>query len=124
MAENLPTRPRQGEQGTATAEGPPTAPPHLSEEAGAMWRSIVEGWVLGADALPLLRAACEQWDSYQAARAVLAAQGPTVATGDGGMVRVHPAAAVAKDALREFRMCFRQLGLEPPTAPDGGWYVK
>jgi P27 family predicted phage terminase small subunit len=115
MAENIPKRSRRG----ATAPPPvqavelPEAPAHLSAEARAMWTDITEEWVLGADGLPLLRAACEQWDAYQAARAVLAAEGPTVTTGEGGMVRAHPAAKVAHDALTQFRLALRQLGLEP-----------
>lgn len=61
-----------------------------------------------------LRAACEQWDAYQAARAELAEDGPTVVNPKSGLVRQHPAHTIARDSLREFRQLFRQLELEPP----------
>jgi P27 family predicted phage terminase small subunit len=79
-----------------------------------MWRSIVDEWELGPDALPLLRAALEQWDVYQAAREALVTGGPVTVNPESGLVRQHPAAKVMEGALREFRQCFRQLGLEPP----------
>jgi P27 family predicted phage terminase small subunit len=80
-------------------------------KARKMWRDLNAGWVIGEEGLPLLQAGLEQWDAYQQARAQLAADGPTFTS--AGMIRVHPAAKVATDALREFRMCLRQLGLEP-----------
>lgn len=112
MAENHPVRALKITPAEAEVRIP-EPPSHLSDEAGEMWAEIVRQWVIGPEALPLLRAGLEQWDSYQAARAVLAEEGPTVQTGKS-MVRTHPAAGVAKDALREFRLCFKQLGLEPP----------
>lgn len=78
-----------------------------------MWTSIASEWVLGPDALPLLRAALESWDLYQVCRRQVQKEGPTVTTGEG-MIRQHPAVKVGNDALTQFRQCFRQLGLEPP----------
>ncbi len=114
MADNLPSRPRQPRVMSRATGRAPAPPKHLRAESKRLWRAIVAEWVLDAAALPLLRAGLEQWDAYQAARAELAKDGPTFKTGD--MIRVHPAAKVATDSLREFRMCFRQLGLEPPEA--------
>lgn len=78
-----------------------------------MWEAITNEWVIGREAEPLLRAALEWWDAYQAARAVLAEEGPTIETGDD-MVRQHPAAKAARDAYKEFRISLKQLGLQPP----------
>ncbi len=115
MAENLPTRPR-----SAPRRGPndraPSAPKHLSAEAKRIWRSIVAEWVLGPEALPLLRAGLESWDLYQACRAELRKAGPTIVSPRSGMVRQHPSVKTGNDALTQFRQCFRQLGLEPPEA--------
>jgi P27 family predicted phage terminase small subunit len=118
MAENIPTRPQRGRSAPL---GPqlkeveiPAAPAHLSDEARSMWDKIAAEWLLGPDALPLLRAALEQWDLYQTARREVAERGATVVNPDSGMVRQHPAVKTATDALREFRMCMRQLGLQPP----------
>jgi P27 family predicted phage terminase small subunit len=118
MAANIPQRGRRGtappveRPGALAIEPAPDPPAHLSADAARIWRDVAEAWELGADALPLLRAACEQWDTYQDARAVVARDGCVVAA--GGLMRVHPAAKVAGDALTQFRQCFRQLGLEPP----------
>lgn len=79
-----------------------------------MWRDVTEEWVMGAESLPLLRAALESWDLYQKCRAQVMSEGATIQTG-GGMVRQHPAAKVGNDALTQFRQCFRLLNLEPPT---------
>lgn len=111
MAETLPTRARADVAGPAK---PAPAPKHLSREAKRMWKSLNAEWVLGADALPLLRAALEQWDAYQSAREQLATDGLTVKNKETGMVHRHPAHGIGRDALREFRQLFRQLGLEPP----------
>lgn len=111
MAENIPTRPKRSEPRLQVVE-PPAPPAHLTKESGRIWAKINEEWVLGPDSLPLLQAACESWDSYQAHRTTTLAE-PTISS-KSGMVRANPAARMANDALREFRMCLRQLGLEPP----------
>lgn len=112
MAENIPTRSLR--HGPKVVPDPPPPPDSLSAESRAIWTPIVAEWLIGPEALPLLRAGLEQWDLYQRARAVVASEGPTVVHPETGNVRAHPAAKLATDALREFRMCFRQLGLEPP----------
>lgn len=116
MAENLPRRPARKPASpppVALADPPPAPPSHLSDEAADMWRDITEKWLIGPDALPLLRAGLESWDLYQRCREEVSRDGPTVSTGQG-MIRQHPAARVGTDALTAFRQCFRQLGLEPP----------
>lgn len=110
MAEVLPMRPR-----TSLGHAVPEPPSHLTEDSQAMWRAVLAEWVLGADALPLLRAALEMWDTYQGARAMLAESGPVMVHPTSGAPTAHPAHAVARDSLREFRQLWRQLGLEPPV---------
>lgn len=115
MAENIPIRRKRSQPApppVRAVTAPPT-PAHLSREASRMWKQINDEWLLGLDALPLLRAALESWDLYQTCRVQVKKEGPTVTTG-GGMIRQHPAVKVGNDALTQFRMCFRQLGLEPP----------
>jgi len=117
MAANIPVRPKRNQvpatqHQTMKAVEVVPAPTHLSAEARAMWRDIASEWVLGMDSLPLLQAALESWDSYQTHRKAVALK-PTFTTKSGN-VRANPAAKMANDALREFRMCLRQLGLEPP----------
>ena len=114
MAENIPERPRRD---LAYAKGPPEPkpPPGLSKRARGIWQSITSDWVLGPEALPILRAGLEQMDLYDLALKQLKKDGLTVETGTG-MLRAHPAAKIGQDALSSFRQCFRQLGLEPPEA--------
>lgn len=118
MAENIPVRPKRSRM---TPPPPPLRevvtpdpPDHLSDEAKRMWTEISEEWVLGLDATPLLQAALESWDAYRSARVQLTREGATVSNPETGFLRQHPAHKVAMDNLREFRMAFRQLGLQPP----------
>lgn len=117
MAENIPARTRRNRNAQPPppleAVEAPDPPSHLSEEAAALWRDIVDEWVLGPEALPLLRGALEQWDNYQRCRAQVAQDGPTFTT-ESGMTRAHPAAKLALDSFAAFRMALRQLGLDPP----------
>lgn len=110
MAEVLPIRPR----GVSGTPEPVEAPETLSPEAARIWTSIVEGWVLGAEALPLLVLGLESWDRYRQAAEILRKDGPVVTNPTSGAVRQHPAHAVMRDNLTQIRQCFRQLGLEPP----------
>lgn len=120
MAENLPKRPpvTQGRTRPAAVPDPPEPPAHLGTESSRHWHDAVEGWELGADALPLLQAACECWDRYGTARDRIAADGPVLTHPTSGAVVVHPAHAVMRDNLREWRQLWRQLGLTPPE-PSG-----
>jgi len=97
--------------GTEEDKKLPKPPKTLSREARKWWRRIVAEWEVEAEGLLLLQAALEQWDAYVGARDILAEDGPVVTNPDSGVQRVHPAAHVARDSLREFRQLWRQLGL-------------
>lgn len=88
----------------------PEPPPGLSEQAQETWRAVMEGWVLSSEELLTLQGAFEDWDLYRSARATVQEEGPVVETGGGGKKR-HPAALVARDALRDYRAAIRDLGL-------------
>ena len=110
MAENLPSR---GARPSGRRDLP-TPPDHLSAEVvELLWTPILNGWSIGPDGLPLLLAACQEWDTYMAAAAKVRAEGSTTVNPDSGVIRQHPAAAVARDSLREFRQLYRQLALDP-----------
>lgn len=96
-----------------TGADAPKPPGHLSPEAKCIWRDVAACWHLAPDGRELLRTALESWDTYQQARAVLQDEGPTVRNPDSGNVRRHPAHSVAKDALKSFRLCLKDIGLEP-----------
>jgi P27 family predicted phage terminase small subunit len=90
----------------------PAPPKTLSRESRSTWRSITEEWVLGVDALGILRGALESWDAYQRCRDQVARDGPTFTT-PSGMIRLHPASKAGLDAFAAYRQAMRQLGLQP-----------
>jgi len=99
----------------------PTRPPkHLSALAKRVWSEVLKQWDLEPTSLLLLRAGLEQYDLYERARQELAKAKSVTVTSDTGVVRQHPAAKVAGDALSEARQCFRSLGLELPD-PAEAW---
>lgn len=112
MAENIPGRSRRDLQRTGRA--PVVKPPMgLSKRARGIWMEVTTGWELAGEALPLLRSGLEQMDLYDTAMAQLKREGLTITHPETGLIRAHPAAKIAQDALSSFRQCFRQLGLEP-----------
>lgn len=90
----------------------PEPPAHLSAESKGRWTEIVAAVEMEAEGLMLLQAALEQWDEYQRARAQLQRDGPTVTNTDSGVIRQHPAALVARDALKAFRLALKDLGIK------------
>ena len=102
------------------AESPTPPPRHLTKLTKTAWREVLETWSLDPTGLLLLRAGCEQFDVYQRARGELAKADALTVTSDTGVVRQHPSAKVALDALGESRQCFRQLALELPD-PEAAW---
>ena len=102
------------------AESPAPPPRHLSKLTKDVWRQVLESWDLDPTGLLLLRGGLEQWDTYQRARKELAKADALTVTSDTGVVRQHPAAKIALDALGESRQCFRQLALELPD-PEAAW---
>lgn len=109
MAEVLPIRPRNDLPKRSVKV--PQAPKHLSSSAKKLWRDIISGWHLDAAAMDLFTRALESRDRYDAAAAQISRDGPTV-TSSSGMLRTHPAHAVLRDNLREYRQLMRQLNLE------------
>jgi P27 family predicted phage terminase small subunit len=81
-------------------------PKHLSPESKRTWRRIAAEYNLTPDAELLLRAALENWDRAQAARAMVTADGLVI---DG---KRHPAVDVEKQAFGLFQRFMRQLGLD------------
>jgi P27 family predicted phage terminase small subunit len=94
----------------------PQPPAHLSRAAKTLWRNLHSEWVLDEPgSIAILVVGLESFDRCQDARKILAAEG--LATRDRfGQVRVHPLAAVARDAEAAFRSALRQLGVDKP--PD------
>jgi hypothetical protein len=72
----------------------------------AFWKRTLEEFELEADALLILRTACECFDRAQQAREAIAKDG-LVSAG-----KLHPAVGVEKQAYGLFLRAMRQLGLD------------
>lgn len=78
----------------------------MSGEMKRFWRSITGEYEMEADALMILRAACENFDRAQQARELVLAEGLTV---NG---RRNAAIDIEKQAYGLFLRSMRQLGLD------------
>ena len=87
------------------------APQHLRPETRRCWRSVVEGFDLEAYHLRLLQLAAEAFDRCSEAREILARDGLTMATGDGGL-KAHPCVAIERDSRLGFARLLRELDLD------------
>lgn len=111
-------RERPHASGDVPDDWPPPPPDGMSEDARGVWRAAVDIWVLGPEELLTLRGALESWDLYARARDRLSREG-TVVESDSGAVKRHPAAIVARDALRDYRAGMAELGIQIRERPDG-----
>jgi P27 family predicted phage terminase small subunit len=98
----------------------PPPPAHLSIEAKAWWRKIVEQWDLDDPALLILEGALEAFDRMRQAQAIIAEQGVT--TKDRfKQVKQHPATLVERDAKAALLRGIKALGLDlEPINPGPG----
>jgi len=94
----------------------PEPPRHLSRDARAWWRLVVERYELEEQHLRLLQLAGEAWDRAQAARVALAKHG-TVYADRFGQPRARPEVAIERDARLAFARLLRELDLEGEPHP-------
>jgi len=108
-----------------------TKPKHLSDEASAVWDSVVAQKKLSPGALVTLRIACEAFDRLQDARRVVAEDGVTIDT-PTGYKREHPALKIEKEARSGFLQAWRLLKVgeapqdvgRPPEKRKFGWLAE
>ena len=87
-------------------------PAHLSVEARALWKAIVNEYVItDAAGLAILRTALEARDRAEAARLAIDAEGLTVAD-RFGQARPHALIACERDARAAFLAGMRALNLD------------
>lgn len=91
-------------------------PDHLSAEAAAWWRDVLENYQLEPHHLKLLRLACEAFDRCQQARAAIDRDGITVPAGDS--VKTHPAIAIERDSRLAFARILREMDLDTEPVQD------
>lgn len=96
----------------------PERPAHLQGEALAEWDRITGQLVALGIVSRIDRAAlagyCSAWGRMVAAEATIAAEGLTIATGEG-MVRQHPAVRIAVEAASEVRRFAAEFGMTPSS---------
>jgi P27 family predicted phage terminase small subunit len=101
----------------AASGGTLKAPKHLKAATRLWWEHVASMWTLEQHHLRLLTQAGNSWDRCEQARKLLAKDGLTVPTKDGG-VRAHPAVRIEAEARISFCRCLRELDLdvEPPAS--------
>jgi P27 family predicted phage terminase small subunit len=94
----------------------PKAPRHLRADTRRWWETVIGTWRLEEHHVKLLTLAATSWDRVEQARALIAKEGLTVPTKDGGC-RAHPAVKIEAEAKIAFCRCLRELDLdvEPPA---------
>jgi P27 family predicted phage terminase small subunit len=99
-----------------TAEQKPRAPRHLKAATRRWFEAVASDWTLEEHHLRLLQLAGEAWDRCQEAREVIARDGLTTATRDGGH-KLHPAVRVEDSSRIAFARLLRELDLDidPPA---------
>jgi P27 family predicted phage terminase small subunit len=96
----------------------PKAPDHLAPATADWWLSVHADYSLEGHHVRLLTLACEAFDRGAQARDIIARDGLTIATGDGGL-KAHPAVAIERDSRLAFARLVRELDLDvDPPATD------
>lgn len=97
-----------------------TRPPkHLGEAGATLWKGLVSEYAIAdAAGLKLVQTAAECADRMAAAQDALASDG-TFVRDRYGQVKVHPAAALEKDARAGLLAALKQLNLDLEPLRDG-----
>ena len=92
------------------------APRHLKPATRRWFAEVANEWDLEPHHLRLLQLAAEAWDRGQQARQVIAREGLTTPTREGG-AKLHPAVRVEDAARIAFARLLRELDLDvdPPA---------
>lgn len=95
----------------------PEPPDHLTAESARLWRQTVRKYVFGLEGLPLLENALTALDRAREARHDIAANGIRWTNPDSGAVHVNPSVRVERDAMKEFRLTWKNLDLPIEESP-------
>lgn len=92
-------------------------PEHLGPAGAGEWRRVVSEFDIELQRLGTLLVACDAYDMHEAAREQVAQEGLIYETGQG-MKRVHPAAAVMRDAGIRYLRAMRELNIDAEPMVD------
>ena len=102
---------------TAAQQDAHPPPRDLSAEAAGLWREITASYLFGPEGFPILEAALEARDRAREARREIERTG-LMFVSKSGTPHLNPLAKVERDAMREFRLAWKQLELDV-SAPEG-----
>ena len=91
-------------------------PKHLAADSAAIWRELTGTYVFGVEGFPILEAALEARDRAREARRELERTG-LLFVSESSTPHLNPLAKVERDAMREFRLAWKQLNLDV-SAPE------
>jgi P27 family predicted phage terminase small subunit len=97
---------------------PPRPPAHVSELAASEWRrlaaDLVESRVLATGDLRGLELLCQALVLESEMRSIIAAEGATISTAEGGR-KAHPALKAAMEARAQAIRLMQEFGLTPSS---------
>ena len=95
------------------------APKHLKPVTRAWFDQVCREYELESQHLRILQMAAEAWDTYEAARELIAENGMTFINLKHGDVKPRPEVAIMQNSRLAFLRCTRELNLDvaPPDTP-------
>ena len=95
---------------------PPRPPRHLKAGSRRWWTNTAETWCLEEHHLCLLTLAAEAWDRSRQVRKLIAKNGLTTPTRDGGL-KLSPLVRIENECRLAFARLLRELDLDvdPPA---------
>ena len=87
----------------------PKAPDNFSQKAKVLYSEYVGTVIRAPAAIALLVAGLESFDRMNEARSLVRKEGLTTKTGKSGVLHVHPALAIEKEAKAQFIRIWRTL---------------
>jgi phage terminase small subunit len=102
------------------APAPPAPPRHLRKDGRDFWRATVAEHDLESHQLALLCLACEQFDTQDQARKVIAKDGMTYET-KSGAIKPRAELSIERQAARLISTLLRQLKLDADQQPGERW---
>ena len=115
LLEGNPSR-RPINHGEPRPTGDPVCPAHLSEDAKAVWRQIMEslppGMISAADS-PLFAVYCQTWAIHKAATEALQRERDLLGDSLAPRGRISPYVKIATEAARTMASLSTRLGLSP-----------
>jgi P27 family predicted phage terminase small subunit len=94
------------------------APKSMPKDGASLWARLQTHYEVQDEAgLAVLEVACRSYSTLLEAERLVKRDG-LVVKGDRGLLKAHPAAAIARDARSGMLQAFKNLGFEVPKAEE------